>query len=160
MLAGTLPLRYCFDRFACRTPTWRLPVSGRVVDLVTANVADGHRVVPATGKREVLGVRNSSLRRKRFDSAEKKPSTPCTFWCSFNLGHVCGQDCNLWIFFGDSFPGHKRRRCDQDHEGFIPAQARTGVGLPSELVVSLGIWTVLLRALCILQFFVRWSGVA
>ena len=23
---------------------------------------------------------------------------------------------------------HKRRRCDQDHEGFIPAQARTGVG--------------------------------
>ena len=30
--------------------------------------------------------------------------------------------------FGDSFPGHKRRRCDQDHEGFIPAQARTGVG--------------------------------
>ena len=30
--------------------------------------------------------------------------------------------------FGDSFPGHKRRRCDQDHEEFIPAQARTRVG--------------------------------
>ena len=24
--------------FACRTPTWRLPVSGHVVDLVTATV--------------------------------------------------------------------------------------------------------------------------
>ena len=31
-------------------------------------------------------------------------------------------------FFGDSFPSHKRRRCAQDYEGFIPAQARTGVG--------------------------------
>ena len=30
--------------------------------------------------------------------------------------------------FGDSFLGHKRRRCVQDYEGFIPAQARTGVG--------------------------------
>ena len=28
----------------------------------------------------------------------------------------------------DSFPGHKRRRPAQYHEGFIPAQARTGVG--------------------------------
>ena len=35
LLAGTLPLRYCFTRFACRVPTWRLPVSGHVVDLVT-----------------------------------------------------------------------------------------------------------------------------
>ena len=38
LLAGTLPLRYCAARFACKTPTWRLPVSGHVVDLVTANV--------------------------------------------------------------------------------------------------------------------------
>ena len=35
-LAGTLPLRYCAAQFACTTPTWRLPVSGHVVDLVTA----------------------------------------------------------------------------------------------------------------------------
>ena len=66
LLARTLPLRYCFDRFACRTPTWRLPASGGVVDLVTANVADGHRVVPAAGRREVFGVGNSGLRRKRI----------------------------------------------------------------------------------------------
>ena len=36
--AGTLPLRYCAARFACRTPTWLLPVSGHVDDLVTASV--------------------------------------------------------------------------------------------------------------------------
>ena len=28
LLAGTLPLRYCAARFACRTRTWRLPESG------------------------------------------------------------------------------------------------------------------------------------
>ena len=33
-LAGTLPLRYCAARFACKTPTWRLPVSGHVARLV------------------------------------------------------------------------------------------------------------------------------
>ena len=59
LLAGTLSLSYCFDRFACRSPTWRLPASGGVVNLVTANVADGHRVVLAAGRREVFGVRNS-----------------------------------------------------------------------------------------------------
>ena len=32
LLAGTLPLRCCSDRFPCRTPTWRLPASGGVAD--------------------------------------------------------------------------------------------------------------------------------
>ena len=41
LLAGTLPLRYCAARVACRTPTWQLPVPGCVVDLVAAN--DGAR---------------------------------------------------------------------------------------------------------------------
>ena len=36
LLAGTRPLRYCAARFACRAPTWRLPVSGHVAGLVTA----------------------------------------------------------------------------------------------------------------------------
>ena len=43
-----------------------MPASGGVGDLVTANVADGHEVVPAAGRREVLEVRNSGLRRKRI----------------------------------------------------------------------------------------------
>ena len=34
LLTGTLPLRYCAARFACKTPTWRLPVSGLVARLV------------------------------------------------------------------------------------------------------------------------------
>ena len=34
LLTGTLPLWYCAARFACKTPTWRLPVSGHVARLV------------------------------------------------------------------------------------------------------------------------------
>ena len=30
LLAGTLPLRYCSARFACMTPSWRLPALGSV----------------------------------------------------------------------------------------------------------------------------------
>ena len=30
--------------------------------------------------------------------------------------------------FGDSFPGHKRRRGAQDYEVFFPSHVRTGVG--------------------------------
>ena len=47
LLAGTLPLRYCAARFACRTPTWRLPVSGHVARLVAA----GSRVARRLGCR-------------------------------------------------------------------------------------------------------------
>ena len=43
LLNGTLPLRCCAARFAFCTPTWRLPVSGRVGGLVAAysDNADG-----------------------------------------------------------------------------------------------------------------------
>ena len=34
---GTLPLRYCADRFACKTPTLRLPAPGHVHRLVAAH---------------------------------------------------------------------------------------------------------------------------
>ena len=34
LLAGTLPLKYCAARFACKTPTWQLPVSGHAARLV------------------------------------------------------------------------------------------------------------------------------
>ena len=36
LIGGTLPLRYCVARFACKTPTWRLPASGHVRRLVAA----------------------------------------------------------------------------------------------------------------------------
>ena len=96
LLAGTLPLRYCFDRFACRTPTWRLPASGGVEDLVAAYLADVHEVVPAVGRREVFRVRNSGLRRKRIRLNRKPQQT--LQGLGFNLGHVCGKDCILLIF--------------------------------------------------------------
>ena len=35
LLGGTLPLRYCAGRFASRIPTWRLPVDGHVIGLVS-----------------------------------------------------------------------------------------------------------------------------
>ena len=38
LLAGTLPLRYCSARFACRVPFWTLPVPGHVAGLVTVDV--------------------------------------------------------------------------------------------------------------------------
>ena len=67
LLTGTLPLRYCAARFAYSTPTWRLPVSGHVVDLVAAHsdsagdLGDevvGLRVFRGTG---LLGIRTLGL---------------------------------------------------------------------------------------------------
>ena len=40
LLNGTLPLLYCAARFACKTPTWRLPVSGHVARLIADNYED------------------------------------------------------------------------------------------------------------------------
>ena len=84
LLAGTLPLRYCFDRFACRTPTWRLPVSGGVVHSGYCLVLKmGMRVVPAAGRRErFLGFVILVWDGNEFDSTEKKPCTPCRVWYS------------------------------------------------------------------------------
>ena len=46
LLAGVLPLRYCSARFACKFPTWELPVRRHVRELVTETGIDG----------QVLGV--------------------------------------------------------------------------------------------------------
>ena len=65
-VAGTLPLRYCTARFACRAPTWRLPDSGQVAGLVTADlgVAEDDGVEGAGG--EVHWVSGSGPGRKRI----------------------------------------------------------------------------------------------
>ena len=126
LLAGTLHLRYCFDRFACRSPAWRLPASGGVRDLLAASIAVGHEVVPAVDRGEVFRVRNSCLRGKRIRLNRK------------NSAHLAGfgdpSRPRVWKrlrpvdLFGDSYPGHKRRRGAQDSVGFNPSQVRTGVG--------------------------------
>ena len=79
LLAGTLPFGYCAARFACRTSTWRLPVSGNVVDLVTASVyavreaiADGDE----GASRGVHWVSGSGPERKRIQLNRKTHCTP------------------------------------------------------------------------------------
>ena len=56
LLAGTLPLRYCSTRFACMTPSWRLPVHGSVGDLVAAYSDAGHRAAYDEVDRDVYWV--------------------------------------------------------------------------------------------------------
>ena len=41
LLEGTLSLRYCAGRFACRIPTWRFRADGHVADLVTEEGGEG-----------------------------------------------------------------------------------------------------------------------
>ena len=35
LLEGTLPLRYCTSKFACKVPTWRLPLMRKGASLLT-----------------------------------------------------------------------------------------------------------------------------
>ena len=120
LLAGTLHLRYCAARFACRTPTWRLPVCGPVVDLVAASIGAVREVVVDGANQEVHWVSGSGPRRKRNRLNRKTPahlagimvqSRP-RFWK--RLRHVG--------FSSVSIPDHKRRRGDQDSGGSNPAQ--------------------------------------
>ena len=109
--SSTLSLRCCAARFACRTPTWRLPVSGHVVELVTD---------------AVHWVSGSGTGRKRVRLNRKTPahlaglmvhSRPRVWKRLRRVGHS-----------SVSIPDHKRRRGDQDRGGSHPAQVRTGVG--------------------------------
>ena len=126
LLAGTLPLRYCAACFACKTPTWRLPVPGHVVGLVTASVGAVREVVADGGCREVLWVRSSGPGRKRIRLNRKTHAHLAGFAVQSRprawkrLHHVG--------ISGVSIPDHKRRRRDQDDGESIPAQVRTGVG--------------------------------
>ena len=92
LLAGTLPLQYCSTGFACRVPTWRLPLPGHPADLVHADVGaegdDGAEV----GDEGVHWVSGSAPGRKRIRLNKKQNQhTQLDFLC--NLGHVCGRGC-------------------------------------------------------------------
>ena len=118
--AGTLPLRYCAARFACKTPTWRLPVPGCVVDLVTASLS--LMVVVGRFSGLVVLVQDG----KEFDLTEQPLHTSLV--SLFNLSHVCGKDCIMWGFEMFLFLITRGRRRDQNDEEYISAQVRTGVG--------------------------------
>ena len=84
LLNGTLPLRYCAARFACSTPTWRLPASGQVSRLVAAYPESAGN---CSGEVFALGVplvSKSSPVRKRFRLNRKTPCTPCRDIGSFS----------------------------------------------------------------------------
>ena len=76
MLAGTLPLRYCAARFAYMTPTWRLPVSGHVVDLVTATVGAVREAFVDGAAHEVFWVTGFRSRTEENLTKQKNSSTP------------------------------------------------------------------------------------
>ena len=74
LLNGILPLRYCAARFAHNTPTWRLPVSGKVSRLVAVypdSAGDCCDEVFALG---VPLISKSSPVRKRFRLKRKTPA--------------------------------------------------------------------------------------
>ena len=125
LLAGTLPLRCCAARFACRT-TWRLPVSRHVVDLVAANVGAVRGAFVDGAAQEVLWVSSSGLGRKRIRLNRKTPA--------HLVGSMVQSRPRVWKSLRHeghssvSIADHKRRRGDQDVGEYDPAQVRTGVG--------------------------------
>ena len=126
LLDGTLPLKYCSTRFACLTPSWRLPVPGSVGNLVAAYTDAGHRASVDEVGQGVLWVSGSGSGRKRIRLNRK---TPAHF-----VGYMFHSRPRVWKrlrhvgFHRVSDSDHKRRRCDQNHDGFIPSHERTGVG--------------------------------
>ena len=126
LLAGTLPLRYCSTRFACLTPSWRLPVHGSVRNLVAAYSDAGGRAAVDEVGRDVFWVGGSGPGRKRIRLIRKTPAhlagyvTHSRPKVSKRLRHV-----GLHRIFDSD---HKRRRCEQNLDGSIPSHERTGVG--------------------------------
>ena len=124
LLTGTLPLWYCAARFACRTTTWWLPVSGHVVDLLTAAADVGREAVAGGAFQAVHWVSGSGPQQKRIRLNRK---TPAHF-----AGFMVQSRPRVWKrlrhagFSGISMPDHTRRRCDQAYDGSTPNQNRTG----------------------------------
>ena len=127
LLAGTLPLKYCAVRFACRVPTWSLPVSGHAACPVTAESGVVDVAGVEVGGGGVCWVGGSGPGRKRIRLNRKPPahlvgrlgihSRPRMWKRLRHAGYsvVSSADCN-------------RRRYDQQDERHAPVQRRTGVG--------------------------------
>ena len=124
--AGTLPLRYCSTRFACMTPSWRLPVLGSVGNLVAAYSDAGHRAAFDEVDRDVFWVSGSGPGTKRIRLNRKTPA--------HLAGYMSHSRPRVWMRLSHvvlhriSDSDHKRRRCEQHHDGFIPSHERTWVG--------------------------------
>ena len=102
-----------------------MPVSGHVVDLVTADVGTVRKAIVIGAGQEVHWVSGSGPGRKRIRLNRKPPahlagylvqSRPRVWKRLHHVGTICV-----------SLPDRKRRRRDQDDVGNVPAQIRTGV---------------------------------
>ena len=91
LLAGTLLLRCCAARFACRTSTWRLPDSGHVAGLIAAVVGAVGEAVVGCAAHEVSWVSDSGPGRKRIRLNRKTPAHLVA-----SLVHVFGRGCVMW----------------------------------------------------------------
>ena len=74
LLDGTLPIRYCAARFACSTPTWRLPASGHVGRLVAPHSDTADDRGDEVPDLEVHRVSWSGPFRRRFRLNRKTPA--------------------------------------------------------------------------------------
>ena len=123
-LLALIPLRYCAARFACKTPTWRLP-AGHVARLIAVHCEEAG----GRGDEGVFtGLVVLVLGRKRIRLNRKTPAQLAGFMFQFRpqvwkrLRHVGLSSVSV------SIPDHKRRRGDQDDGGHNPAQVRTRGG--------------------------------
>ena len=126
LLGGTLSFRYCAARFACMTTSWRLPVSGHVVDLVTANIGAVLEAVVEGAAQEVLWVSGSGPGRKRIRLNRKIQHTSWYLW--FNHVHQFGRGCVMWGIPVFLFLITKGGVVIRILGSYDPAQIRTGVG--------------------------------
>ena len=93
---GTLHLRYCAARFACLTPTWRLPASDHVDCLLAAHSdSAGDCVDEVVGLRVFRGC-GSGSGRKRIRLNRKTPAHLVLL--GLNLVHEFGRGCVRMVF--------------------------------------------------------------
>ena len=76
LLAGTLLLRHCTTRIASRIPAWRLPVSGHVACLVTADHGASGANGDDVSRREVHWVSGSGPGKEKNSTKQKNSCTP------------------------------------------------------------------------------------
>ena len=125
MLAGTLPLRYFAARFACLTPSWRLPVPGSVGDLVAAYSDAGHRGAVDEVGRDVHWVSGSCSGKEKISTKQKTPAHLAGLLIHPRPGVWKRLSHGVLLQFSDS--DRKRRRCEQNHGGYVPFHERTWV---------------------------------
>ena len=132
LLAGTLPLRFFSESFACRIPTWRLPEGGHVASFLASwgLVWGGHNALSsALGRAGVYLGSGSGGGAKRVRLYRKTPA------------HLARQGVpgvwvrpRIWkrlrVSLGSdsSFPGAKVLRVHQEAGGHDPGFARAGIG--------------------------------